>query len=119
MISESITPLPGFPQFSDAAASTANDTGDFPFGMWFANANTLYLCDEGTVTVWAVTSTTSQNPDTGADPSKLVLVTDVLAATTLPGGTGGPKLETFSPLGAGGGGLSRRRAGPREPSRQR
>jgi hypothetical protein len=33
--------LPGFP---NTAAST---TTAFPFGIWFANANTLYVCDEG------------------------------------------------------------------------
>jgi hypothetical protein len=38
----------------------------------------------GTVTIYAITSTISANGDTGADPNKLVKVTDVLAATTLP-----------------------------------
>jgi hypothetical protein len=50
LIGEPISPLPGFPQFADAAASTSSSTGDFPFGIWFANANTLYVCDEGTGT---------------------------------------------------------------------
>jgi hypothetical protein len=36
-----ITILPGFP---NTAAST---TTAFPFGIWFADANTLYVCDEG------------------------------------------------------------------------
>src|SRR5271156_2277997 len=36
-----ITILPGFPS---TAAST---TTAFPFGIWFANANILYVCDEG------------------------------------------------------------------------
>jgi hypothetical protein len=39
---------------------------------------------DGTVTIWAVTSTISGNGDTGADPDKLVVVTDVLANTTAP-----------------------------------
>jgi hypothetical protein len=153
-----IVPLPGFPN-TTASTSTA-----FPFGMWFANASTLYVCDEGdgtlvpgqiingqtnvadaqtlatagvqkwvlqngtwvrvyvlqdgldigipysvphypaslnpatggcrnmtgrvnndgTVTIWATTSTISANGDQGADPNKLVRVTDVLSATTLP-----------------------------------
>lgn len=34
---------------------------------------------DGTVTVWAITSTISANGDTGADPNKLVMITDVLA----------------------------------------
>ena len=149
-----ITILPGFP---NTAASTSTS---FPFGIWFADANTLYVCDEGdgtlvspavngnvadaqslatagvqkwslvngtwtmlyvlqdglnigvpysvanypaslnpatggcrnmtgrhnhngTVTIFAVTSTISTNGDQGADPNKLVKVSDLLAATTL------------------------------------
>ena len=137
----------------------------FPFGIWFANQSTLYVCDEGdgnlvtpavdgnvasadaqahagiqkwilvngtwqlayvmnsglnigvpysvenyptalnpatggcrsitgqvnhdgTVTIFAVTSTISPSGDQGADPNKLVKVTDVLKATTLPTGDG-------------------------------
>ena len=36
----------------------------------------------GTVNVWAITSTVSGNGDQGADPNKLVAITDRLAATT-------------------------------------
>ncbi|MDQ6706766.1 MAG: hypothetical protein M3Z85_12420, partial [Acidobacteriota bacterium] len=36
---------------------------------------------DGTVTLWAVTSTVSANGDQGADPNKLVSITDVLATT--------------------------------------
>ena len=39
---------------------------------------------DGTVTIWAITSTVSGNGDQGADPNKLVVVTDALTATTLP-----------------------------------
>jgi hypothetical protein len=39
----------------------------------------------GTVTIWGITSTVSGSGDQGADPNKLVSVTDNLAATTLPG----------------------------------
>src|ERR1700728_205786 len=38
----------------------------------------------GTVTIWAVTSTVSGGGDQGADPNKLVAVTDSLAAASLP-----------------------------------
>jgi len=38
----------------------------------------------GTVTIWAVTSTVSGGGDQGADPNKLVSVTDNLNAATLP-----------------------------------
>jgi hypothetical protein len=154
-----ITILPGFP---NTAASTSTA---FPFGIWFADPNTLYVCDEGdgtyvappvngnvadpqsqataglqkwslvngtwtmlyvlqdglnigvpysvrnypaaldpatggcrnitgrhngdgTVSIYAVTSTISANGDTGADPNKLVKVTDRVSDTTLPAGDG-------------------------------
>jgi uncharacterized protein (TIGR03437 family) len=144
-----ITVLPGFPT---ASAKTAGPTNDYPFGIWFANATTLYVADEGdgvladaagsmtaglqkwilsggtwkmayvlqnglnlgqpysianyptalnpasaglrnitgivnsngTVTIYGVTSTVSTNGDSGADPNKLVSITDTLASTTAP-----------------------------------
>jgi hypothetical protein len=163
--------LKGFPT---ALAKKATDATGYPFGTWFANANTLYVADEGagdntfangsytaaaastsaglqkwvynatdgqwelaytlqsglnlgtpyavpfypaginsatglpwapatdglrnitgkvnpdgTVTIWAVTSTVSGGGDQGADPNQLVSVTDPLDATTL------PALESF------------------------
>jgi hypothetical protein len=38
---------------------------------------------DGTVTLWATTSTTSASGDNGADPNKVVRITDDLAATTV------------------------------------
>jgi hypothetical protein len=38
----------------------------------------------GTVTLWATTSTLSTSGDNGADPNKVVTITDQLSATTLP-----------------------------------
>ena len=155
-----ITVLPGFPT---TLANSTTVPPAFPFGIWFANATTLYVCDEGdgtlvtpavngnvadaptlataglqkwtlnsttgkwqmdyvlqnglnigipysipnyptslnpatdgcrnitgrvnfdrTVTIYAVTSTISTNGDQGADPNKLVKITDLLDATTLP-----------------------------------
>ena len=40
---------------------------------------------DGTVTIWAITSTVSANGDQGADPNKLVSITDTLANTTAAG----------------------------------
>jgi hypothetical protein len=40
---------------------------------------------DGTVTIWATTSTVSGGGDQGADPNKLVEITDRLGAATLPG----------------------------------
>jgi uncharacterized protein (TIGR03437 family) len=145
-----VTILPGFPT---TLARTAGATSLYPFGIWFANASTLYVADEGdgvladvitsktaglqkwslvaetwqldytlqaglnlgqpyaipnyplnllpatgglrnltgrvnadgTVTIWAVTATVSSNGDQGADPNKLVMITDNLANTTAAG----------------------------------
>jgi hypothetical protein len=161
-VNEPYAILPGFP---DTSASTNSPGGVYPFGIWFANATTLYVCDEGdliytpnqvingqvnvadsgtlataglqewvltttaggsqtwvreyviqngldlgvpysvrnyptsiepatggcrniigvnhdgTATIYAITSTISQNGDNGADPNKLVKVTDRISAT--------------------------------------
>jgi hypothetical protein len=50
---------------------------------------------DGTVTIWAVTSTVSGNGDQGADPNKLVAITDHLAALS-------PPAEAFSTVRAAG-----------------
>jgi hypothetical protein len=177
LLNEPITILPGFPT-TEASGDALNDTSNnpviYPFGIWFANANTLYVCNEGdgnlvsppvngnvadadaqataglekwssisgtwqldytlqnglnigvpysvpnllafydpatdgcrnitgqvngdgTVTIYAITSTVSANGDTGADSNKLVKITDILSATTLPavGGGYGNSLERF------------------------
>jgi hypothetical protein len=39
---------------------------------------------DSTVTIWAITSTVSGNGDQGADPNKLVVITDRLGAGALP-----------------------------------
>ena len=39
---------------------------------------------DGTVTIFAITSTISASGDQGADPNRLVTITDRLAATSLP-----------------------------------
>lgn len=54
------------------------------------------LNKDGTVTIYAITSTVSGNGDQGADPNKLVTITDSLTATTL------PESETFTTLRAAG-----------------
>ena len=50
---------------------------------------------DGTVTLWATTSTSSTSGDEGADPNKVVRITDRLAATTL---TGSVAEESFTTL---------------------
>jgi len=53
-----------------------------------------------TVTIWAITSTVSGSGDQGADPNKLVVITDTLSNTTAAGATG----EMFSTVRSAGAG---------------
>jgi len=52
--------------------------------------------EDGTVTIYAITSTVSGNGDQGADPNKLVAITDQISATSL------PVNESFATLAAAG-----------------
>jgi hypothetical protein len=176
LAAEPITILPGFPTTLASGVGLDGSTGNpvaFPFGIWFADANTLYVCDEGdgtlvnppvngnvasaasqatagiqkwlfdgsswhmayvlqdgldigipytvagypspatggcrnltgktngegTVDLYAVTSTISTSGDQGADPNKLVTVKDQLKATSLPNGLG--KFTTLRAAGYG------------------
>jgi hypothetical protein len=45
--------------------------------------NLTGVVKDGTVTLWATTSTSSKSGDNGADPNKVVRITDDLAATSL------------------------------------
>ena len=170
-----ITIPSGFPTTLASGVALDGSSGNpvsFPFGIWFANANTLYVCDEGdgtlvsppvngnvatpysqanagiqkwilsngtwhlayvlnsgldigvpysipnypsainpatdgcrnligrangngTVSLYAVTSTVSASGDQGADPNKLVKVMDQLKATTPPNGKGFGQFTTL------------------------
>ena len=74
--------VPGYP--------TGLDTGTGQSGLPWAPATdglrniTGRVNPNGTVTIWAVTSTVSGGGDQGADPNKMVSVTDNLGATSLP-----------------------------------
>ena len=51
--------------------------------------------DDGTVTIWAATSTASASGDNGADPNRVVRITDRVGATTLAGDVA---RETFTTI---------------------
>jgi hypothetical protein len=66
LVATPVTILPGFPT---SLASGVDQKGNpapvsFPFGIWFANANTLYVCDEGDGTL--VTPAVNGNVATAA-----------------------------------------------------
>jgi hypothetical protein len=67
-----ITVLPGFPTFL-ANTKPANlpptfPYGFFPFGIWFANATTLYVADEGD----GVIADAAKNPNAGLEKWSLI-----------------------------------------------
>ena len=78
-----------YPTGENTYTNSAGHTVDL--GNW-APANdglrnlTGRVSANGTVTLWATTSTVSGSGDQGADPNSLVTVTDKLAATSLPSG---------------------------------
>jgi len=53
---------------------------------------------DGTATLYAITSTVSGNGDQGADPNKLVVITDNISAKSLPAGE---SFATFDAAGFG------------------
>ncbi len=72
-------PVPGYP----AGNNPATELPWAPATDGLRNLTGRVNAD-GTVTIWAVTSTVSGGGDQGADPDKLVAVTDSLAARTPP-----------------------------------
>ncbi|HLW94886.1 MAG TPA: hypothetical protein VKS25_05875 [Solirubrobacteraceae bacterium] len=74
--------------YTVAGYPTGDNTGTFGSGLPWAPATdglrniTGRVNRNGTATVWAVTSTVSGSGDQGADPNKVVAVTDPLGATT-------------------------------------
>ena len=71
--------VPGYPSGNNLATGRP----------WAPGADGLrnitgHLNGDGTATIWAVTSTVSGNGDEGADPNKLVAITDSLDAGALP-----------------------------------
>jgi hypothetical protein len=78
------------------------DDNLFGFDGQYPNVTTIGLRnltgvvnDDGKVTLWATTSTSSASGDNGADPNKVVRIVDELAATTL---TGSVAQETFKTI---------------------
>lgn len=67
--------------------------GQYPDVTTIGLRNLSGVVKANTVTLWATTSTSSASGDNGADPNKVVRITDQVAATTL---TGSVSQETFT-----------------------
>jgi hypothetical protein len=59
--------------------------GPYPDVTTVGLRNLTGVVDGNTVTLWATTSTSSASGDNGADPNKIVVITDQLSATTMSG----------------------------------
>jgi len=75
------TTIPGYPSGNNSATGLP----------WAPETDGLrnitgILNGDGTATIYGITSTVSGNGDQGADPNRLVAITENLAATTLPSG---------------------------------
>ena len=87
--------VPGYPTGMNAATGLPWSPTTDGLRNIAARAN-----DDGTVTIWAITSTTSGGGDTGADPDKLVVITDTLSNTTA-AGAAHEKFRTLRTAGFG------------------
>jgi hypothetical protein len=69
-------------QYTDAAAQTTAGLQKWVFDPASESNITGRVNRDGTVTVWAVTSTVSGSGDQGADPNQVVSITDDPTATS-------------------------------------
>ena len=81
---------------ADAGAGDGGTGGPWPnvTTIGLRNLTGVVNTGAGTVTLWATTSTSSTSGDNGADPNKVVTITDNLAATT----AGAVTSESFTTL---------------------
>ncbi|HEY7336801.1 MAG TPA: hypothetical protein VH639_18040 [Bryobacteraceae bacterium] len=90
--------VPGYP--------SGNNSGTGGTGFPWAPATdglrniTGIVNDDGTATIYAITSTISGNGDQGADPNKLVAITDTLSAVG-PSAPSGERFNTIKTAGFG------------------
>ncbi|HEX7476422.1 MAG TPA: hypothetical protein VF331_01320 [Polyangiales bacterium] len=61
------------------------DDGQYPDVTTVGLRNLTGVVDGNNVTLWATTSTSSTSGDQGADPNKVVVITDTLPSTTITG----------------------------------
>jgi hypothetical protein len=76
--------VPGYPKGLNIGSADSDNPDGLPWSPATDGLRNItgQVNRDGTVTIWAITSTVSGAGDTGADPNKLVVVTDKLSATT-------------------------------------
>ena len=76
-----------------ADTNLSGDDGPYPDVTTVGLRNLTGVVNGDQVTLWATTSTSSAATDNGADPNKVVEITDQVSATTM---TGAVPAESFS-----------------------
>lgn len=76
--------VPGYPTGLNIGSADSDNPDGLPWSPATDGLRNItgQVNPDGTVTIWAITSTVSGAGDTGADPNKLVVVTDKLDATS-------------------------------------
>ncbi len=76
--------VPGYPTGDNPGSANSSNPGGLPWSPATDGLRNLTgrVNPDGTVTIWAITSTVSGSGDQGADPNKLVMVTDKVSDTT-------------------------------------
>jgi hypothetical protein len=76
--------VPGYPTGLNAGSADSSNPAGLPWSPATDGLRNLtgQVNRDGTVTIWAITSTVSGAGDTGADPNKLVVITDRLSDQT-------------------------------------
>ena len=76
--------VPGYPTGLNIGSADTDNPDGLPWSPATDGLRNITgrVNSDGTVTIWAITSTVSGAGDTGADPNKLVVITDKLSDTT-------------------------------------
>jgi hypothetical protein len=76
--------VPGYPTGLNSGSANSSNPAGLPWSPATDGLRNLtgQVNRDGTVTIWAITSTVSGAGDTGADPNKLVVITDRLSDQT-------------------------------------
>ena len=76
--------VPGYPRGLNIGSADSDNPDGLPWSPATDGLRNITgrVNPDGTVTIWAITSTVSGAGDTGADPNKLVVITDKLGAKT-------------------------------------
>lgn len=79
--------VPGYPTGLNPGSANASNPNGLPWSPATDGLRNIAgrVNPDGSATIWAITSTVSGSGDQGADPNKLVVITDTLSNTSASG----------------------------------